>query len=319
MQRSGAYLLTVLALGTGCVSACIWDADTLGDEKRAHPKLAQIILEPDAATPDPKPLRARIEQLTSNRRENDPAWWNDLAGAYLRLGEPAKASELLEPIKSRFPNDYGIHANLGTAYHLLNRYDDAEKEIARGLEINPHGHFGLEIYHLALLRYLSRDPEFRREHVYLEAWSPSLTDRPNSIYVRLYDEAALTNRFDAQFVSATNLLEGASYMASLNRRQPACWVMLGLLCLQHPRSELNLARAAFQRALDLGTPQGEFLKPRIAAINEHILKAKAHRTDSVRKFVGPMLLLVGVPLLFLGYSFWRNRQRRAKERESETI
>ena len=30
---------------------------------------------------------------------------------------------------ARFANDYGVHANLGTAYHLMGRYADASREI----------------------------------------------------------------------------------------------------------------------------------------------------------------------------------------------
>jgi tetratricopeptide (TPR) repeat protein len=89
----------------------------------------------------------------------------------MRSGQPQKAVDLLEPVISRFSNDYGMHANLGTAYHLLGRYADAEKEIARDLEINPDAHFGLEKYHLALLQYLVRDDAYKKQHVYVDEWS----------------------------------------------------------------------------------------------------------------------------------------------------
>ena len=70
------------------------------------------------------------------------------------MGQPREVVELPEPLREKFANDYGFHANLGTAYHLLGRYPEAEREIARDLEINPDAHFGLEKYHLALLQYL---------------------------------------------------------------------------------------------------------------------------------------------------------------------
>src|SRR6187549_3743332 len=152
-------LLSLLLLLPIASYACIWDADTLSDERKAKPALAELILNEKPASPDPKPFRERIAKLKAEPKENDPAWWNDLAGAHLRLGEAAEAAKILEPLVSKFPNDYGIHANLGTAYHLLGRYADAERHIARDLEINPEAHFGLEKYHLALLRYLNRDAE----------------------------------------------------------------------------------------------------------------------------------------------------------------
>ena len=130
------------------VAACLWDSDTLNDEKRHSPTLAEAILAPGGQHEDVKALNERIKRLLAARKEDEPAWWSDLAGAHLRLGEPAEAVKMLEPLTNRFPQDYGIHANLGTAYHLLGRYAEAEREIARDLEINPDAHFGLEKYHL---------------------------------------------------------------------------------------------------------------------------------------------------------------------------
>ena len=73
----------------------------------------------------------------------------------------------------KFDTNYGIHANLGTAYHLLGRYKEAEHEIARDLQINPDAHFGLEKYHLALLQYLSRDTNYQYRHVYVDEFTES--------------------------------------------------------------------------------------------------------------------------------------------------
>jgi len=155
-----------------CISfsarACIWDAQSLSREKKRSHDLARVIMGEAPVVEDTNQLRATIRNLETNRNENDPNWWNNLAGAHIRLGEPQAAVALLEPVVEKFPNDYGIHANLGTAYHLLGRYQEAEKEIARDLEINPEAHFGLEKYHLALLQYLVRDQKYQARHVYVD-------------------------------------------------------------------------------------------------------------------------------------------------------
>jgi hypothetical protein len=153
------------------VRACIWDAETLFQEKWRNHDLATVILGQPPAPENQQTLQDRIKNLEANRDENNPDWGNNLAGAYLRLNQPEKAVKLLEPVASKFPNDYGIHANLGTAYHLLGRYADAEKEIARDLEINPDAHFGLEKYHLALLQYLVRDADYKKQHVFVDEFS----------------------------------------------------------------------------------------------------------------------------------------------------
>lgn len=302
--------------------ACLWDSDSLADEKKSHPTLAAAILGNPPDLGDPTKLRQRIADLQSNRHESDPAWWNDLAGAYIRLGEAQRAVELLETVITRFPDDYGIHANLGTAYHLLGRYADAEREIARDLAINPDAHFGLEKYHLALLQYLMRDEQYQQRHVYIDEFSiafiryrapilsypqfagafSSNSNESQALRIELEQEyAALvnTNSPDSAYASQrvltelvaldplpsyrerwdlaanTNLLSGVIYMAELNPRQPACFVMLGVLAAK--QRDLNLARAAFEKAIVLGSPQGPLLESKVASIREHIGKARSHR------------------------------------------
>ncbi|HZQ46027.1 MAG TPA: tetratricopeptide repeat protein, partial [Verrucomicrobiae bacterium] len=288
--------------------ACINDSKTLSAEKRQHPSLAQAILSPKIEQPDVKSLTEDIQKLNSNPKTNDPAWWNDLAGAYLRLSRPTEAVKILEPLTNRFANDYGIHANLGTAYHLLGRYADAEKEIRRDTEINPDAHFGLEKYHLALLQYLSRDQEYRLWHVYVDEFTSSFLSPPQLFMVfksarasffesqpdestrkKMQAEKEISRKtFSDAFqkiasgeanlnlseavlgdeppeymenwdlVAGPKLDEGVIYMATLNPKEPACWVMLGLIAARH--RDLNLAKAAFKEAIELGSPQAPILQ-----------------------------------------------------------
>src|ERR1041385_6967986 len=117
----GVVVIAAILVRTAA-RACIWDSDTLTQERAKNPKMADAVLGQPAKSDDPTRLHERITNLETNRRENDPSWWNDLAGAHLRLGAPRAVVELLEMVVNRFPDDYGIHANLGTAYHLLGRY-----------------------------------------------------------------------------------------------------------------------------------------------------------------------------------------------------
>src|SRR5690348_1742693 len=132
-QMKTPLWLLFLLLFAPKAHACIWDAETLFQEKLRNHDLAKAILGEPSASENPQKLQERIKNLEANRDENNPDWWNNLAGTYLRLNQPATAVKLLEPVVSKFPNDYGIHANLGTAYHLLGRYQNAEKEIRRDL------------------------------------------------------------------------------------------------------------------------------------------------------------------------------------------
>jgi Tetratricopeptide repeat len=186
-MKTPQWVLLLLLFETA-VRACIWDSDTLSQEKKKSPKMAEVILGNAPGPENPQRLRDKIKELESNTHENDSAWWNDLAGAHLRLGEAKEAAGLLEKVAERFPNDYGIHANLGTAYHLLGRYKEAEKEIARDLEINPDAHFGLEKYHLALLQYLMRDAKYQSRHVYVDEFTTSLFQKSSGRFPRPSEE-----------------------------------------------------------------------------------------------------------------------------------
>lgn len=320
--------------------ACIWDSKTLADEKKKDPSLAEAILSPTVEKPETKSLTERIQRLRNAPHENDPAWWNDLAGAYLRLRQPEEAVKILEPITNKFDGDYGVHANLGTAYHLLGRYQDAEQEIARDLEINPLAHFDLEKYHLALLQYLIRDEAYRLRHVYVDEFTisffteegyragerddgfyreiaepmqdaerkkeaedleKSLRERKTLTKAELYEFGKricnlvvldIRPKYRSQWNLAKdpNLEKGAIYMAGLNGREPACWVMLGILAMTH--SDKNLTMKAFEKAIELRSPQAAILQAEIDELRRHISMAQKVHSDFTIVLVAGFGLIV---------------------------
>ena len=347
MNISAWVLIAVLFELTA--RACIWDSDTLSDEQHKSADMAKVILASTNQPIVPVPLRNRIIKLMVDPHENDPAWWNELAGAHLRLGEAREAAEILKPLIIRFPADYGIHANLGTAYHLLGRYKEAEKEIARDLEINPDAHFGLEKYHLALLQYLIRDPEYQMRHVYVDEFTYEFLNQGESLYVReggavTNVEPVSTNQAEMDMDSkefnqlikgrprAENeslvedrlatllsemaghdrvpdyrvkwnlgqdpkLNEGVLYMATLNPNEPACFVMLGAVCLKN--GDKNLAAAALEKAVALGSPQAGWLQYKIIRIQNHIHTAQGQKTRMrFVIFLGALVLVLVVIALF---------------------
>jgi tetratricopeptide (TPR) repeat protein len=322
--------------------ACLWDRSTPGEERRRHPDLAKAVYGEQAKAAEPGPLRERIKSLLANRHEDDPAWLNDLAGAHIRLGELKEAVQLLEPGVLKFPNDYGVHANLGTAYHLQGRYGEAEREIARDLEINPEAHFGLEKYHLALLQYLIRDPGYRARHVYVDEFTmpflqsnthmlgvafsmPPFADQPLSAEdkseltqleknylelvrtgtngVELSNALVSMSFFDAPAPYTTKwdlskdpkLLEGVIYMATLNPKEPACFQMLGILCLK--KADRNMAAAAYEKAIALGSPQAAFLGARLKGL-------RAYNAESRARWLGRWMVASLLMLILLSVAYF---------------
>jgi tetratricopeptide (TPR) repeat protein len=331
--------------------ACIWDSDTLADERKKSPDMAALILGTHQSASDTNALRKRIDALKAKPRESDPVWWNDLAGAHLRLGNAQEAANLLEPLRARFPDDYGIHANLGTAYHLLGRYADAEREIARDLELNTNAHFGLEVYHLALLQYLSRDKEYQARHAYVDEFTPALLqerqilhpfplkglavsnlpptlqeirkiketiaklsssnrlERGEYLLMLASSDAPAPYRFRWNLADNPNFAKGVGYMAELNSSQPACFVMLGLACLN--AHDLNLAAKAFERAIALGSPQRQILEDRIAEISEHIREANEHRGPQMVP-IAAGAILIAIVLVYVLYRRLRGPMARVQ-------
>jgi tetratricopeptide (TPR) repeat protein len=332
-QAIRTLIIICLGMFTTAAHACIWDSDTLFQEKWHSPKLADAILKPQSSKPNREALEKRIAGLEANRKENDPAWWNDLAGAYIRLGHLEKAVDLLESVVSRFENDYGIHANLGTAYHLLGRYEEAEKHIARDLEINPEAHYGLEKYHLALLQYLKESKEYQGRHLYVDEISKKFLHTSfyfgSSISEKLSREEiqdqikelsensptmqsdshstckllALKSHLDTPpaYTKKWNLggdqklEEGVIYMASLNPNEPACWTMLGVVALK--KRDLNLAAKAFEKAVAQDSPMKELLEEKISSLNNHIAEAQ--------KDAWPLLLIGLVFLCLFGLLIYK--------------
>lgn len=298
-------MLTLLILGgaMSSVSGCIWDSDSLGSEKRGRPKLADIILNSAKPSVDVAGLQGRLDNLLRAPRLEEPAWINDVAGAHLRLGQPQKAVELLIPAVARWTNNYGIHANLGTAYHLMGRYADAERHIARDLEINPEAHFGLEKFHLALLQYLIRPKSWQEQRLYVDEFSTGLAAATGPrLFVHNVDTeldspavAGMTNlpayRELWNLATVTNLEAGLIYMAELNPREPAVFEALGAYCWL--KRDLNLAVAAFERAIQLGSLKRELLSSKVDSLREHIRKARLHNPPGwlISFYVGGAVLL----------------------------
>ncbi|HWD92719.1 MAG TPA: tetratricopeptide repeat protein [Verrucomicrobiae bacterium] len=314
-------------------TACIWDAQSLWREKLRNHDLAQTILHNEAIPENTNDLRATIKSLEADRHENDSMWWNNLAGAYIRLGQSGTAVKLLEPVAGKFRDDYGIHANLGTAYHLLGRYQDAEREIARDLEINPNAHFGLEKYHLALLQYLVRDTKYRARHVYVdECTAGFLADSSGPILFSQAEEldqvlaVEYTNDVAAaeaehrlgivaaidtppvyrakwNLLTDKNFEAGVIYMAQMNPEEPACWTMLGLAAWN--KHNYHLAATAFEKAIDLKSPQSDLLQKRVDGLHEYI--NKSHLTDPTIILI--IFCLAPVVILYYIYSKIRDRYK----------
>ncbi len=304
-----------LCLFTSVANACLWDSDTLKSEQHKSPEMSAVIFKSEPPKVDTQKLHDRIKTLNQNPQKETPEWWNDLGVAYVRLGQPEKCVELLEPLLTKFPDNYASHANLGTAYHLLGKYEKAEKHIARDLEINPDAHFGFEKYHLALLQYLKQDDDYQKRHLYVDEFSQDFMQEKSFHHFRRGGELIQVCEADKEkykmafkgdlppaYRCQWNLRrdpkfqEGVIYMASLNSSQPACFTMLGVVCLRN--SDLNLAKAAFQKAIDLNSHHKDILAGYIQRIDSHIAEARLHDPKYLFLYLVFPIILIYLVLKF---------------------
>jgi tetratricopeptide (TPR) repeat protein len=77
---------------------------------------------------------------------------NNLAAVLIRLKRIPAAVRLLQFLERKYPGHYETAANIGTAYELMGRNEDALKWILEGVKRNPDDHHGTEWLHAYILK-----------------------------------------------------------------------------------------------------------------------------------------------------------------------
>jgi tetratricopeptide (TPR) repeat protein len=135
--------------------ACLWDYDTLKQERARFPDTLELITG--------KFLRHSKEfyewriQDRLKKLEADPknlAYYDDLAVAYDKTGNHDKAIETMLAKEKLQPGPYETYANLGTFYFHSGKLEDGLPYIDKALAINPDAHFGRERYQKWLVEYV---------------------------------------------------------------------------------------------------------------------------------------------------------------------
>ncbi len=81
----------------------------------------------------------------------------DLGALWVRLGEPAKAVEVLRPAVRRHPGHFRLAANLGTAWQMQGDLPRAAEALAEAVRLAPDKQRKLEELHLKLVRARMRE------------------------------------------------------------------------------------------------------------------------------------------------------------------
>jgi len=168
MKAAKHRLLLIAPLLAGAATPCLWDSDTLAQERARFPSAHELITGRFPRHSEDY-YRWRIEDR--ERRiaagERTAELLDDLAVAHSKLGDDARAIELMAEKESAFPGHYETAANLGTFHIHAGELEAGIEHIVRAIRINPEAHFGREIYQELLARYV-----LERRAAAPEAWLP---------------------------------------------------------------------------------------------------------------------------------------------------
>lgn len=249
--------LSILLLGLASTSAvaCLWDYDTLKDERRGLPGIAEVL-----AGKWEKHSRFfyehRVEKMKAllARDPTNLAAYDNLAVAYEKLDDRPAAVVVMEKKEAIKPGEYTTYANLGTFYLHAGDFENGIAYIRKALAINPAAHFGREEYQLKLAEFYRdgrENPKRLEDANFLGIPAERVNSRHGSPD-RLKELGLKDNVFDG-IVGIIRFGTGTS--AEL-------YLTLGdLLAL---RGDKNLAVRAYQRAIDLGHPRQDYLKEAMA-------------------------------------------------------
>jgi tetratricopeptide (TPR) repeat protein len=159
MSRQLVMFAFAVVSVTTPAAACLWDYDTLQQERSRFPSTLELITGKFPRHSD-EFYRWRIEDRQQRLKSQDLsldqklALFDDMAVAWDKLGEPQKAIELMQQKQQLRTGDYETLANLGTFLIHAGRLEEGAAYIRQAIDVNPDAHFGREIYQLKLVEYI---------------------------------------------------------------------------------------------------------------------------------------------------------------------
>jgi tetratricopeptide (TPR) repeat protein len=157
-NSSLSLILICSLLHAQTASACINTTYSREEEKQLTGDLLKLITG-QFAQHGPAFYTNEVTTLTAKLMESpdDVEARNDLAAAYLKLGEYETALTLFDEIEKSHPGRYRTQANLGVLRKKMEDFDLAAKHIENSLKIKPEGHLGLGDYYLKMIRWMEEE------------------------------------------------------------------------------------------------------------------------------------------------------------------
>jgi tetratricopeptide (TPR) repeat protein len=148
-------LIAFLSLPLPDARACINETGTsLQGEPIGPMNYSGRSLKPLLVTPTSKAALITWSREVVETARKRPSFdsLNNLAAVLIRHGRLPEAVSLLQFLERKYPGHYETASNVGTAYELMGRNEDALKWILEGLKRNPEDHNGTEWLHVHILK-----------------------------------------------------------------------------------------------------------------------------------------------------------------------
>ncbi len=145
----------IVLLPVSPLAACLWDSETLLQERERFPNTLELITGKFLRHSD-EYYRWRLDDRLAklNDDPDNDRWLDDVAVSHEKLGEHQEAIAIAKSQLERNPDRYESLANIGTFLIHDGQYQKGLEFIDRALEVNPDAHFGREKYQRALVRYI---------------------------------------------------------------------------------------------------------------------------------------------------------------------
>jgi len=155
MTKSSLLIFAAMLAASLPASACINES---GTNKYGHfimpVSYAGTELKPYLVTPRDKSELVEWSGyvVADVRKKQNLFTLIDLSAVLIRFGKLPEAVKLLQFMEQKYPGDYKVASNIGTAYELMGQNEEALKWILEGMKRNPDDHFGTEWLHAEILR-----------------------------------------------------------------------------------------------------------------------------------------------------------------------
>jgi hypothetical protein len=275
-----SLLLFLLLASSWPLSACLWITGTTKDGR--HTTTGGFGPARQLRHRMQANLRARGDSIQAElRNSSDFTNRNDFAVSLIYQGRYEQAIAVLEQSEKDHPGEYFTAANLGTAYELAGRDEDAMGWITEGIRRNKESHEGTEWLHVKILEAkikAATDSSYFQHHSVLDLDFTQIARDDDSLSVG----GQLRALTEVQKALQYQLEERLQFVKA--KDAPVASLLFDYAAITAATQTLEAAKELLQLAVEYGYPQERVLSL-VARYDRIILIAQIRRRVLISSFI----------------------------------